>query len=455
MVLHLIWLSNIELVVGHSSLPTFTSANPLIISPGNEGFKPNECFSSIKPLAYTHNNRHDSTFVPWPLTPMTARRSLEMSPLLSVSSISNRSGIHISTSSIPDTPVMPDRAPSPEKKAFQDSNTFLTAVATQERRVLELKEELQKAEVDLEKLKKQWAIHEAAKKRNELRQLEPLQPLSAPLMGMDTVGDNDPASTSREQERRKLKPLTTRQPQRTFFSGSRHTKTLSLLSPPSSTTSKPPFRGLQPPAKTRRGTTDGPSQFKKVPELSAAVPPSPHRSNDPKSRRNVNGLPSDDIVETGKQLVGDLREGLWTFLEDLRQATVGEEIDTSAGNAYRKQNSHQETEVGSIGSSSNHSLTHTAFPARGSSLRAKSLGKAASVTGTTNASSIASTPLTTKPEHQRHMTIDTTSADTDGWGNWDSPPRELSPPQSSASSLRSDALASPITDRSTPRTSTR
>ena len=378
-----------------------------------------------------------------------------MSPVLPASSTSNRSVIHTSAPSIPNTPVIPDRPPSPEKKAFQDSNTFLTAVATQERRVLELKEELQKAEVDLEKLKKQWAIHEAAKKRNELRQLEPLQPLSAPVMGMVTLGDSDPAMTCRKQERRKLKPLTTRQPQRTVFSGSRHTKTLSLLSPPSSTTSIPPFRGVQAPAKTRRGTADGPSQPNKVPELSAAVPPSPRRSSGPSSQRNINGLPSDDIVETGKQLVGDLREGLRAFLEDLRQATVGEETDTSAGNSTRKQTSHQKAEFGLTGQLRNDSSAPAYFPARGSSLRAKSSGKAAPATGTTVTSNIEPILSTPKPKHQRHLTIDTTPADNDGWENWDSSPREPSPPQSSAGSLRSDALASPTTDRSTPRTSTR
>lgn len=31
------------------------------------------------------------------------------------------------------------------------------------------------------------------------------------------------------------------------------------------------------------------------------------------------------LMRTGKQMASDLREGLWTFLEDIRQATVGEE----------------------------------------------------------------------------------------------------------------------------------
>ena len=88
---------------------------------------------------------------------------------------SNASKILTPVPSISAITLKPDRPPSPEKKALYDSNTFLTALASQERRVLELKEELQKAETDLEKLKRQWTTHEAAKKRNELRQIEPLQ----------------------------------------------------------------------------------------------------------------------------------------------------------------------------------------------------------------------------------------------------------------------------------------
>jgi hypothetical protein len=34
---------------------------------------------------------------------------------------------------------------------------------------------------------------------------------------------------------------------------------------------------------------------------------------------------ADALVKTGKQMASDLRDGLWTFFEDIRQATVGEE----------------------------------------------------------------------------------------------------------------------------------
>lgn len=105
------------------------------------------------------------------------RQSLELSPV--TPSGSNAGKIHRHVLSISARTSSSDRPPSPEKKAFHDSNTFLTALASQERRVLELKEELHKAETELEKLKRQWTTHEAARKRNELRQLEPLQYVSS------------------------------------------------------------------------------------------------------------------------------------------------------------------------------------------------------------------------------------------------------------------------------------
>ena len=107
------------------------------------------------------------------------RHSLELTPVSLAPSGSNASKTHTLFPSISAGASRSNRPPSPEKKAFHDSNTFLTALASQERRVLELKEELQKAETDLEKLKRQWTTHEAARKRNELRQLEPMQYVSS------------------------------------------------------------------------------------------------------------------------------------------------------------------------------------------------------------------------------------------------------------------------------------
>lgn len=62
-----------------------------------------------------------------------------------------------------------------------DGSSLLTAIASQERKVLELREELQRAEAELDTLKKQWASSEKTKKRTEINhRAEPLLPLRSP-----------------------------------------------------------------------------------------------------------------------------------------------------------------------------------------------------------------------------------------------------------------------------------
>ena len=364
---------------------------------------------------------------------------MEMSPIRTTRLNSDR-GTNIS--SVPSTPVLAERPPSPEKKAFNDSNAYLTALATQERRVLELKEELQKAEVDLEKLKRQWAMHEAAKKRNELRQLEPLQPLTAPFPTLSHPIGTESARSHTNAGRTKLKPLSTRQAPRTVFSGSRHTKTLSLLSPQFPTQQDSNVGEIQAPARTRRETTNNLPRSCTVSDVSTGVAPLPARH---KSLRSpAHGQPREDIVETGKQLVGDFREGLWTFLEDLRQATVGEDINTSAGDISRKQTRNTQVEsTKMLSSDANHAIAHP--PARSFTLH----GKAEVV------KQGAPKPEQTPLKYRRTTAVETAPSDIDEWDNWDSPPRGASPIQSIGSSHASELIASPATDPSTPRTSLR
>ena len=276
--------------------------------------------------------------------------------------------------------------------------------------------------------------------------------MCAPPPDIISLDDKDAARETREQEHRKLKPLATRQPHRTVFSGSRHTKTLSLLSPSSSSkSSDPPFREADAPVKTRRGTTDGPPRLSIVPRTSNTHSSSPRHLNDPRSQPSVRGLPKDHIVETGKQFVGDLREGLWNFIEDLRQATVGEEIDTSSGNATKKNTTNQKAEAGLAQTLFRHDSTAlNKSSASGSSRKTKSSGKDFPVADTETVFDGGTIPPAAKSKHKGQLTIQTTPADPDGWDTWEeSPPRLQSPPQSSTSS-QADSI-----ERSTPRTSIR
>nr|KMM67455.1 hypothetical protein CPAG_03789 [Coccidioides posadasii RMSCC 3488] len=239
---------------------------------------------------------------------------------------------------------------------------FLTALAAQERKVLELREELQKAEAELVSLKKQWAMGEKGRRRTEIvHHAEVMKPLKTPA-DEPTANGIDPERAapsdltkvalqtrmSRELDRRNtLRQLTQQYPTgngsissgrpRTVFQSSRHVRTLSLLSP----------NGLEPLSLgTNTSSSRHPQLVRGSSHPRSATLPSLDR-DDPKNaegaistarikmqdERNLwrRSLPmtqdgtAETLMRTGKQMASDFKDGLWTFLEDIRQATVGEE----------------------------------------------------------------------------------------------------------------------------------
>lgn len=238
--------------------------------------------------------------------------------------------------------------------------SFLTAIATQERRVLELKEELQRAEADLNGLKKQWAQHEANKKRNDVRRITKLQPLQTAVpVGDETAGAEDADGSNvwmqAEIERRKALIGGRERSNRTVFSGSRHTRTLSLLSP-GGEECRTPQRQALPPRKdslstntAKRSAEEGPAsrQLHARPGPVTRVSTTPDFTTEVAQTASPNvDLPDnldkaaeqEDLLRTGKKFANDFRDGLWTFFEDLRQATVGEEAAAGAGQPIQPPN---------------------------------------------------------------------------------------------------------------------
>jgi hypothetical protein len=47
-------------------------------------------------------------------------------------------------------------------------------------------------------------------------------------------------------------------------------------------------------------------------------------------------MPSDALLTTGKKMATDLKDGLWTFFEDIRQATVGDEPINGTGTPHHR-----------------------------------------------------------------------------------------------------------------------
>ncbi|KAL8781069.1 MAG: hypothetical protein Q9194_000576 [Teloschistes cf. exilis] len=249
----------------------------------------------------------------------------------------------ISTISLPATPLERSNPPSPTKgtSTVRDSSNFLTALAAQERRVLELREELQKAEEDLSRLKKQWATHETVKKRNEFRHREQLQQLKVTRRSScDEDGQRSGERTSLDQRGRSFEGVKdvdrafeqidgkgparqTSRRQRKVFPGSRHRRSLSLLSKldtGKAPSEEDPHRTSLRTAPVPRASSLSPQRDQIPRRKPTAIRIEPHESA--KGDKEV-------LIETGKQLVGGLREGLWTFFEDIRQATVGEEASSS------------------------------------------------------------------------------------------------------------------------------
>lgn len=381
------------------------------------------------------------------------RGSLEMSPTRSsIHSSSSQSRVHTPSSSVPDTPLIPTRPASPEKRPVHpgESNTFLTALAAQERRVLELKEDLHKAEIDLEKLKKQWARHEAVKKRNEIRHPEQLQPLNTPSSSSTLSREDDSIRCSRELDRRKLPPINAKASQRKVFEG-RHTRTLSLLSPRESTSQQVSFL---------RDRDEAENLSHKRPPTTQ-IPPTVSETGTPQSvsiNDQFKGTDKDALLETGKQIVGDFRQGLWTFFEDLKQVTVGEEASDPrpsphyVGNGSKRATarSRRNTIVESPVSRRDVTMDMPEKPKQDGWNPGKG---AKAIIASNREESVARNPKTPKPKPCSEQTnLETSDSDDGEWDSWDSP---NCTPQKGVEAQTADSMASPLTDNSTPRTSMR
>ncbi|KAF5024884.1 hypothetical protein F66182_3042 [Fusarium sp. NRRL 66182] len=202
-------------------------------------------------------------------------------------------------SSVPQTPIDSDIA-SPA-----DANEFIIAIAAQERRVLELREELSRAEAELTSLKKKWTTQD--KKGDPI----PVEVYRSPVLPSDD--ESAPTRRSADADRRKLlqQSQNAAAPNRRRVLRGGHTRTLSLLSP-----AKPEAGfSLYQDRDHEHEPVTLPSIERRTAQLT-----NPHLSKraswQPRTQQNVAGVP---------QLVEDFRLGLRAFVEDIRQITVGDE----------------------------------------------------------------------------------------------------------------------------------
>ena len=127
--------------------------------------------------------------------------------------------------------------------------------------------------------------------------------------------DCDSACPNREADRRRITSANANPSHRKIFAESRQTKALGLLSP----------RNLANPSDLLiRG--NGHLQHHQATANDVAVPTTiPELSSLDVESGLDDSYKSPQLIETGKELVRDFRQGLWTFFEDFKQLTVGNE----------------------------------------------------------------------------------------------------------------------------------
>ncbi|KAF7194235.1 hypothetical protein HII31_04472 [Pseudocercospora fuligena] len=369
-----------------------------------------------------------------------------------------------------------------------DSNSFLSLIASQERRVLELKEELLRAEADLDKLKRQWARHEVQKKREDVKRLTKLQPLQTALPVNDTEEDVDGSSAWMQQEMERRKALLSRSNTtggRTILPGQRHTRALSLLSPARDNnirefTAPAPQR---PPPPRKDSLKNRPSVEGAAPDPPPLIEPITETADltneiDRTVDANIDltqraTIDQEALLKTGKKMATDFKDGLWTFWEDLRQATVGEESvaippprrksSTQTLRTARKQGSRNSLRPSSRGSSTmSKSSDQTvkqpspnrnrkqSTPAALPDLADPSFWTEHGVTVPSQTSQPATKKATTSkhaksPSVAKRLSV----VSNDAWDTWDDSPEQ----SRSGSSVTSDAGTLPSTVSGSPRTS--
>ncbi|KAG4411379.1 hypothetical protein IFR04_015486 [Cadophora malorum] len=312
--------------------------------------------------------------------------------------------------SFPPTPIEQIPVPSPD-----EHNSFLVALAGQERKVLELKEELAKAEGELTKLKKQYARHEANRKRAEVRHVEPLQNVVTEGSSSEDPSAMPRLSADMDRRRALLNNLNIPKETRRKFSGA-HTRTLSLLSPERSNFHQPqPF----PPVMESSAEHQGLPKSLTMPDTSQGL----RRISS--SRANARHSYQIGVPLGAKQLAEDLKSGMWTFLEDLRQATVGDEAVNGTSSRTL-----EPSQTGPVRKSSKGNLTSNDKGKRGQSPRSMSPRTWETLTGSSPLIDLgtdepvrprARSPSTIKKSRPLSLAAPPLDDLDDDWAAWDSP----------------------------------
>ncbi|RKF79629.1 hypothetical protein GcC1_044017 [Golovinomyces cichoracearum] len=324
-----------------------------------------------------------------------------------------------------------------------NSNSFLVALAGQERHVFELKEELSRAETELERLQNLWEHYEDQKRKGELRSLETTRILQG--HGFEENGIENLEIKDRpcfEADKRKTLLENTKNPKETrrVFSGS-HTRALSLLSP-----ERPNFT---PPSQVES------LQNKKKKETELQTNSVFLGISRGITSRRVKSLYSPKIMTTGAKQFADFaeevkqgfKEGVMTLFEDLRQVTIGDE-GLNGANAYRSSsadilttNSPTVNKAGVMNTNISNSIASdsSTSPQAWENIFNNSLHDLAAPETKKNENR----PSSIKPKKSKSIPLAISSIDEldDSWSNWES--LNANPPRWSGSTTVSDNPSPP------------
>jgi hypothetical protein len=315
-------------------------------------------------------------------------------------------------------------------------------------------------------LKKQWAKQEGEKKKRLDDATATTSPTAqaSPLVALDDIDTSDATLRAQQAlERRKSLLQKSKPSNRTVFSGSRHTRKLSLLA-----TAVDPKLSSQ----TMLASQDAPehrSDDLDTNEVTSdsVAPPEHSGPLSPGIDQAINLLDSamdhELIIRTGKKFAADFKDGLITFWEDIRQATVGEEAtqtilprksSTQMQRAPRKQSSKNSLH------SSRNSLASNADNKRSSAKSASKPSALPDLSDTTfwaenlpTSETVPTTPSTARPAKSaispavsRAVNIE----EDDSWETWNDSPRQ----SRHSSDMASETYTAPSTVSASPRTST-
>lgn len=307
----------------------------------------------------------------------------------------------------PATDVVPSLSPN-------DSGSFLVALAAQERRVLELKEELSRAESELKKLKRRWAVHEASRtvvrSRVETKNAETRtkQPAGSGVKGMNADNEEEiPTRRSLEFDRRKaILAGVTKDSRRKVISGG-HTRALSLLSP---------VQSSHHPRPESVSAID--AESKDI--VSSTLTRETSQESSQVSTSKVRHSYQDSATSGVKQIAEDIKSGLWSFMEDLRQATVGDEAVTGVSVVESKTTQHIPGKKSGRCSPAGdlhrgQSQSKLTPRARGTRNVASAAPPEAGEEATKDSGLVAQTPKGSKAKLHLASSLD------DDWSHWDSP----------------------------------